>query len=62
MDIVLALEAFYAEHWRCGEMDGGVEDERFGYRVWMSCSTCGAKLHRYFAEGDQRILRETPPA
>ena len=32
-----ALYAFYLEHRRCGELDGGVADER----VWMSCD-CGA--------------------
>ncbi len=31
------LHAFYLEHERCGELDGGVE----GDRVWMTC-TCGA--------------------
>ena len=38
------LAAFYAEHRFCGEMDAGVEDERFGYLVWMWCLTCEAKL------------------
>jgi hypothetical protein len=27
------LYAFYPEHERCGELDGGVEGER----VWMTC-------------------------
>ena len=52
MDLGLARAAFYAEHRLCGEMDADVEDERFGYRVWMWCSTCGARLDRHFTEGD----------
>ena len=32
------LYAFYQEHRRCGELDGGVEGER----GWMTC-TCGAQ-------------------
>jgi len=32
-NLALALEAFLGEHRRCGEMDGGVEDEHFGYRL-----------------------------
>jgi hypothetical protein len=35
------LYAFYTEHHRCGELDGGVE----GDRVWMTC-TCGAAINR----------------
>ena len=34
-----ALDAFYQEHRRCGELDGGVK----GDRVWMTCS-CGAVI------------------
>ena len=34
-----ALAAFLQEHRGCGELDGGVEDER----VWMTC-TCGAVI------------------
>ena len=33
-----ALDAFYLEHRRCGELDAGVKDDR----VWMTC-TCGAR-------------------
>jgi hypothetical protein len=52
VDIGTALEAFFAEHERCGELDGGVEDQFAGYRVWMSCLTCGAKLDRHFPDVD----------
>ena len=36
-----ALYAFFQEHRRCGELDGGVE----GDRVWMTC-TCDAGINR----------------
>jgi hypothetical protein len=36
-----ALTAFFPEHRRCGDLDGGVE----GDRVWMTC-TCGATINR----------------
>ena len=36
-----ALYAFFQEHQYCGELDGGVEDDR----VWMTC-TCGAVINR----------------
>ena len=39
--ITAALDAFYLEHRRCGELDAGVEDDR----VWMSRS-CGAVITR----------------
>lgn len=31
-----ALDAFYLEHRRCGELDGGVDDGC----VWLACPTC----------------------
>jgi hypothetical protein len=34
-----ALDAFFQEHRRCGELNSGVEDER----VWMTCE-CGAEI------------------
>jgi hypothetical protein len=36
-----ARYAFYLEHRRCGELDGGVDSGR----VWMACE-CGAALGR----------------
>jgi hypothetical protein len=36
------LHAFLQEHRRCGELDGGVRDER----VWMACDGCGAEMVR----------------
>ncbi len=38
------LDAFFQEHRRCGELDGGVEDGR----VWMTCEY-GAGLLRSMA-------------
>ena len=35
------INAFYLEHRRCGELDGGVEGEQ----VWMACS-CSARIMR----------------
>jgi len=31
--LLLAIDAFYLEHRRCGELDADVEGER----VWMAC-------------------------
>ena len=53
MDLGLALAAFYAEHRLCGEMDADVADERVGYRVWMWCLTCEAKLDFSVTDGDR---------
>ena len=41
----IALCAFFEEHRRCGQLDGGVEDER----LWMTCE-CGAALARSLDE------------
>ena len=38
------LDAFFLEHRRCGDLDGGVE----GGRVWMTCE-CGAGLCHWLA-------------
>jgi hypothetical protein len=48
-----ALYAFYLEHRRCGELDGGVDGER----VWMACE-CGAGLFRWLAS----LPYDTPPS
>jgi hypothetical protein len=32
-ELLSALDAFLRKHRRCGELDGGVDDER----VWMAC-------------------------
>jgi hypothetical protein len=44
--LLAAVDAFYLEHRRCGDLDGAVE----GDRVWMTCS-CGAVLVRVVAFG-----------
>jgi hypothetical protein len=46
--LLSALDAFYLEHRRCDELDGGIEGE--GGRVWMTCS-CGAVLVRVVTVG-----------
>jgi hypothetical protein len=38
-DLLAALDAFVQEHRRCGDLEGGVEEER----VWMTCD-CGAVI------------------
>jgi hypothetical protein len=38
-DLLAALDALMQEHRRCGELDGGVDQER----VWMACD-CGAGI------------------
>ncbi len=38
MTLLAALKAFYLEHRRCGDLDGGVEDDRVGVT-----RTCGAQ-------------------
>jgi hypothetical protein len=42
----VALWAFFEEHRRCGELDGGVEDGR----PWMVCE-CGARFAKVLKEG-----------
>jgi hypothetical protein len=48
MGLAADVLAFFEEHRRCGDLDGGVEDER----VWMTCE-CGASLVRP-ASGEDR--------
>ena len=43
-----ALDAFYREHQRCGELDGGLDKGTEGERVWMTC-TCGAVISQALA-------------
>ena len=46
MSLLSGLDAFYTEHRRCGDLDGGVEGDRF----WMTCS-CGGVLVRVMTFG-----------
>jgi hypothetical protein len=39
--ILAAFVAFVAEHQRCGDLDGGVDDGR----VWMACDCGGGIAH-----------------
>jgi hypothetical protein len=41
-------DAFFTEHRRCGDLDGGVD----GDTVWMSCD-CGASMARRADEDDR---------
>ena len=38
-DVLNALVAFVAEHQRCGDLDGGLDNGH----VWLECS-CGAHI------------------
>lgn len=38
-NLLVALTAFFDEHQRCGELDGGRDN---GY-IWLGCS-CGAQI------------------
>jgi hypothetical protein len=40
MPVEIALEAFFGEHRRCGELDAGAEDGR----VWATCCECRAMI------------------
>jgi len=40
------LDAFLAEHRRCGELEGGVDDST----IWLACE-CGAGIARRADEG-----------
>jgi hypothetical protein len=38
-ELLVALTAFFDEHQRCGELDGGRENGH----IWLGCS-CGAQI------------------
>jgi hypothetical protein len=40
--LLLDFDAFFLEHRRCGELDGGATDER----AWLACVACGARIER----------------
>jgi len=44
-ELLAALDAFLQEHHRCGDLAGGVDEER----VWMACD-CGARITRPLVE------------
>jgi hypothetical protein len=45
-DLALSLDAFYTEHRKCGELDGGLKEDSHELPfVWMS-SSCGATISR----------------
>jgi hypothetical protein len=37
--VVEALDTFYLEHRRCGELEGGVDEDH----IWLACSVCDAQ-------------------
>jgi hypothetical protein len=48
----VALMAFFEEYRRCGDLEGGVEDER----LWMACER-GAQMAHSAGERDRDSLR-----
>lgn len=40
-ELIAALDAFLQEHRRCGELDGGVDEDL----VWMACDCGGGIAH-----------------
>jgi hypothetical protein len=48
VSLLTELDAFYLDHRRCGELDGGVDDAT----VWLACE-CGAGMTRRADEGDR---------
>jgi hypothetical protein len=46
--LLTELDAFFTEHWRCGELDAGVGGEV----VWIDCE-CGASMARRVDEDDR---------
>jgi hypothetical protein len=53
-DLLAALDAFMQEHRRCGELDGGVDDER----VWMACD-CGAGIAHPVSDPPMALAKPT---
>ena len=47
MSLLTELDAFFTDHYRCGDLDAGVE----GPIVWLACD-CGARMARRVDEGD----------
>jgi hypothetical protein len=47
VSLLTDLDAFYTEHGRCGDLDGGVD----GPVVWLDCE-CGARIARRADDGD----------
>jgi len=46
-EFVQALDAFYLEHRKCGDLESGLDQKRTAeVIVWMACS-CGAQLARH---------------
>jgi hypothetical protein len=44
-ELLVAFHAFIQEHRRCGDIDGGVDDQH----AWLACD-CGASITRPLVE------------
>jgi len=40
--LLLDFDAFFLEHRRCADLDGGASNER----AWLACVACGARIER----------------
>ena len=40
--LLLDFDAFFLEHRLCGDLNGGMDDER----AWLVCLACGARIER----------------
>jgi len=47
VSLLTELDAFFTAHWRCGELDAGVD----GPVVWFDCE-CGARIARRADDGE----------
>lgn len=45
--LLLDFDAFFLEHRRCGDLDGGTSTER----AWLACRKCGARIVRPVEDG-----------
>jgi len=48
VSLLTELDGFFSGHWRCGDLDAGVE----GPVVWIVCE-CGARMARHVDEDDR---------
>jgi hypothetical protein len=47
VSLLTELDGFFSGHWRCGDLDAGVDGEV----VWIACE-CGARMARRVAQED----------
>jgi hypothetical protein len=60
------FDTFLDEHWRCGELERGMDYDGNMWTIWMTCS-CGAEFVRSgdqcpLAPGSRALQSRTAPA